>query len=93
MFSVPRLAREVASFTQDVKWLVDVAREAGRAPPKPPEPELEMARNFRLQPREEPEPFSRPYEAWDPTWTLVSPSNVFVFKLSLIHISEPTRPY
>ena len=49
MFSVPRLAREVASFAQDVKWLVDVAREACRAPPKPPEPELEMATNFRLQ--------------------------------------------
>ena len=85
MFSVPRLAREVASFAQDVKWLVDVAREACRAPPKPPEPELEMATNFRLQAREEPEPFSREYEAWDDgsavaplalqSWTLVRTSN------------------
>ena len=75
MISVPRLAREVASFVQDVKWLVDVAREACRAPPKPPEPEVELARNFRLQAREEPEPFSREYEAWDPSWTLVRTSN------------------
>ena len=75
MFSVPRLAREVASFAQDVKWLVDVARETCRAPPKPPEPEVEMATNFRLQAREEPEPFSREYEAWDPGWTLVRTSN------------------
>ena len=75
LFSVPRLAREVASFAQDVKWLVDVAREACRAPPKPPEPELEMATNFRLEPREAPEPWSREYEAWDPSWTLVRTSN------------------
>ena len=75
MISVPRLAREVASFAQDVKWLVDQAREACRAPPKPPEPEVELARNFRLQAREEPEPFSREYEAWDPSWTLVRTSN------------------
>ena len=75
LFSVPRLAREVASFAQDVRWLVDMARDACRAPPRPPEPEVEMARNFRLQPREEPEPVSREYEAWDPGWTLVRTSN------------------
>ena len=38
MFSVPRLAREVATFAQDVKWLVDMARDACRTPPKPPDP-------------------------------------------------------
>ena len=75
VFSLPRLAREATNFAQDVKWLVDVAREACRGPPKPPEPELEMATNFRLQAREEPEPFSREYEAWDPGWTLVRTSN------------------
>ena len=75
VFSLPRLARDAANFAQDVKWLVDVARDACRAPPKPPEPEVEMARNSRLQPREEPEPFSREYEAWDPSWTLVRTSN------------------
>ena len=64
MFSVPRLARDVASFAQDVRWLVDT-----------PEPEVEMARNFRLQPREAPEPWSREYEASDPSWTLVRASN------------------
>ena len=46
LISVPRMAREVASFAQDVRWLVDMAREACRAPPKPPEPETEMATNF-----------------------------------------------
>ena len=75
MFSVPRLAREVASFAQDVRWLVDMARDACRAPPKPPEPEVEMARNFRLQPREEPEEWAREYEPHDPGWTLVRTSN------------------
>ena len=75
MFSVPRLAREVASFAQNVRWFVDMARDACRAPPMPPEPEVEMARNFRLQPRQEPVPFSCAYEAWDPCWTLVRASN------------------
>ena len=75
LLNVPRMAREVTSFAQDVKWLVDMARDACRAPPKPPEPETEMATNFRLQPREAPEPWSREYEAWDPSWTLVRTSN------------------
>ena len=75
LLNVPRMAREVTSFAQDVRWLVDIARDACRAPPKPPEPEMEMATNFRLQPRDAPEPWSREYEAWDPGWTLVRTSN------------------
>ena len=75
LLNVPRMAREVTSFAQDVRWLVDIARDACRAPPKPPEPEMEMTTNFRLQPREAPEPWSREYEAWDPGWTLVRTSN------------------
>ena len=50
-----------------VRWLVDMARDACR-PPKKPEPEVEMALR-------KPEPWSREYEAWDPTWTLVRTSN------------------
>ena len=38
MLNVPRMAREVASFAQDVRWLVDMARDACR-PPKKSEPE------------------------------------------------------
>ena len=75
LLNVPRMAREVTSFAQDVRWLVDIARDACRAPPKPPEPETEMATNFQLQAREAPEPWSREYEAWDPGWTLVRTSN------------------
>ena len=75
LLNVPRMAREVTSFAQDVKWLVDMARDAYRAPAKPPEPETEMATNFHLQAREAPEPWAREYEAWDPGWTLVRTSN------------------
>ena len=70
VFSLPRLAREATNFAQDVKWLVGVAREAWR-PPAPEEPQVELATNFRLQDRSEPEPWSREYESYDPGWTLV----------------------
>ena len=74
VFSLPRLAREASNFAQDVKWLVGVAREAWR-PPVPQEPQVELASNFRLQERAEPEPWSREHESYDPGWTLVRTSN------------------
>ena len=70
VFSLPRLARDAANFAQDVKWLVGVARGAFSVP-APQEPQVELASNFRLQERYEPEPWSREYENWDPGWTLV----------------------
>ena len=74
ILNVPRMAREVTSFAQEVRWLVSMARDACR-PPKKSEPEVDMARELRLQTREEPEPWARDYEAWDPSWTLVRTSN------------------
>ena len=64
VFSLPRLARDAANFAQDVKWLVGVARGAFSVP-APQEPQVELASNFRLQERYEP----------DPGWTLVRTTN------------------
>ena len=75
LFSVPRLAREAATLVEDVRWLVGIARDACRGPPPPSRPEVEMATDWRCQPREEPEPWAREYEAWDPGWTVVRNSN------------------
>ena len=74
VLTVPRIARELASFAQDVRWLVGVARDACK-PPARNEPEVELATEWRCQPREEPEPWAREYEAWDPGWTVVRASN------------------
>ena len=43
MLNVPRMAWEVASLAQDVRWLVGVAREAFATPP-PSELEVELAK-------------------------------------------------
>ena len=75
VLSLPRIAREVAGFAQDVKWLVGVAKDAWRPPARSEAPEVEMATEWRCQARAEPEPWAREYEAWDPGWTLVRTSN------------------
>ena len=55
VFSLPRMAREITGFAQDVYWVVGIAKDYYWAPRRRSVPELELATNFRLQPREEPE--------------------------------------
>ena len=58
VLTVPRIARELTSFAQAVRWLIGVARDACK-PPARNEPEVELATEWRCQPREEPEPWAR----------------------------------
>ena len=75
VFSLPRMAREITGFAQDVYWVVGIAKDYYWPPRRRSEPQLELATNFRLQPREEPEEWAREYEPHDPGWTLVRTSN------------------
>ena len=75
VFSLPRMAREITGFAQDVYWVVGLAKDYYWPPRRRSEPQLELATNVRLQPREEPEEWAREYEPHDPGWTLVRTSN------------------